>query len=148
MHFTIHCKYTFYLTTYSTTALVSVIYKLCRKNKSLSSTPFWCKKIIENANTFLCFFNSLQLSDATWWHKSPSALSQITTCCLTAPRHYLHQCWLIIKGVHLRGLSSEVLMNVILNMFPWSKLMRKLANLIRICVKTLHFNHISLGPMS
>ena len=32
-------------------------------------------------------------------------LAQVMTCCLTAPSHYLNQCWLIIKEVHWH--SSE-----------------------------------------
>ena len=34
--------------------------------------------------------NSLWLRDAIWWHISR---------CLTAPSHYLNQCWLFIRGV-------------------------------------------------
>ena len=39
--------------------------------------------------------NSLWPSDAIWWHKSGSTLAQVVACCLTAPSHYLNQCWLI-----------------------------------------------------
>ena len=28
-----------------------------------------------------------------------STLTQVMTCCLMAPSHYLNQCWLIIKGL-------------------------------------------------
>ena len=38
-------------------------------------------------------------NDATWWHKSRSTLTQVMACCLTAPSHYLNQCWLIISEV-------------------------------------------------
>ena len=32
--------------------------------------------------------------DAIWCHRSGSTLAQVMTCCLTAPSHYLNQCWL------------------------------------------------------
>ena len=44
-----------------------------------------------------------------WWHRyndiSMSTLAQVMTCCLTAPSHYLYQCWFIISGIKWR--SSE-----------------------------------------
>ena len=41
--------------------------------------------------------NSLWHSDTIWRHKSGSTLAQVMACCLTAPSHYLNQCWLIIN---------------------------------------------------
>ena len=38
-------------------------------------------------------------SDAIWWHRSGSTLPRVMACCLTAPSHYLNQCWLIISKV-------------------------------------------------
>ena len=43
--------------------------------------------------------NSLWPSDTIWRHESGSTLAQVMACCLTAPSHYLNQCWLIISGV-------------------------------------------------
>ena len=43
--------------------------------------------------------NSLRRSDAIWRHRSGSTLAQVMACCLTAPSHYLNQCWLIISKV-------------------------------------------------
>ena len=43
--------------------------------------------------------NSLWPSDAIWWQRSGSTLAQVMACCLTAPSHYLNQCWLIISKV-------------------------------------------------
>ena len=43
--------------------------------------------------------NSLLPSDVIWWQGSKSTLAQIMACCLTAPRHYLSQCWLMISEV-------------------------------------------------
>ena len=44
-------------------------------------------------------FTSLWPSDAIWWQRSWSTLAQVMACCLTAPSHYLNQCWLIISEV-------------------------------------------------
>ena len=44
-------------------------------------------------------FNSLWPNDATWQQRSGSTLAQVMACCLTAPSHYLNQCWLIISEV-------------------------------------------------
>ena len=44
--------------------------------------------------------NSLWPSDTIWRHSSGSPLAQVMACCLTAPSHYLHQCWLTISKVH------------------------------------------------
>ena len=43
--------------------------------------------------------NSLGPSDAIWRQRSRSTLAQVMACCLTAPSHYLNQCWLIIGMV-------------------------------------------------
>ena len=45
------------------------------------------------------FINSLRPSDAIWRQWSWTTLAQVMACCLTAPSHYLNQCWLIIRGV-------------------------------------------------
>ena len=44
-------------------------------------------------------FNSLGPSDAICRWRSWSTLVQVMACCLTAPSHYLNQCWLIISKV-------------------------------------------------
>ena len=49
--------------------------------------------------------NSLGPSDAIWRQKSGTTLPQVMACCLTAPSHYLNQCWLIIRKV--QWCSSE-----------------------------------------
>ena len=43
----------------------------------------------------LCGTNSF--TTAIWWHRSGSTLVQIMACCLTAPSHYLNQCWLVMN---------------------------------------------------
>ena len=37
--------------------------------------------------------------NSIWRHTSGSTLAQVMACCLTAPSHYLNQCWLIVKGI-------------------------------------------------
>ena len=43
--------------------------------------------------------NSLWPSDAIKRQGTESTLAQVMACCLTAPSHYLNQCWLIISKV-------------------------------------------------
>ena len=45
------------------------------------------------------YLNSLWPCDAISWHRSRSALDHVMDGCLMAPRYYLNQCWLVIKGV-------------------------------------------------
>ena len=45
------------------------------------------------------WINSLGPSDAIWRSRSWSTLVKVMACCLTAPSHYLNQCWLIISKV-------------------------------------------------
>ena len=55
--------------------------------------------------------NSLWPSDAIWQQRSGSTLAQVMACCLTAPSHYLNQCWLIISKVqyiYIRAVSQEM----------------------------------------
>ena len=47
----------------------------------------------------IMLINSLRPSDAIWRHSCGSTLAQVMACCLTAPSHYLNQCWLIINEV-------------------------------------------------
>ena len=49
--------------------------------------------------------SSLWPNDAIWRDRSWSTLAQVMACCLTAPSHYLNQCWLIISKVQWH--SSE-----------------------------------------
>ena len=49
--------------------------------------------------SYASIINSLGPSDAIWRQKSGSTLAQVMACCLTAPSHYLNQCWLIISKV-------------------------------------------------
>ena len=50
---------------------------------------------------------SLWPTDTIWRHKSGSTLAQVMACCLTAPSHYLNQCWLIISKVQWHPSESN-----------------------------------------
>ena len=42
---------------------------------------------------------NVDFSDAIWRHRSGSTLAKVMACYLTAPSHYLNQCWLLISEV-------------------------------------------------
>ena len=52
--------------------------------------------------------NSLWPNDAIWRHKSRSTLAQVMACCLTAPSHYLNQCWLIFSKVQWHSVEGNL----------------------------------------
>ena len=81
--------------------------------------------------------NSLWPSDAKWRHRSESTSVQVMTCCLTAPSHYLNQCWLIIRGTLWNSHGS----NFTRNAHEFKPV---------TCFQRLHFQKyywISQGPM-
>ena len=58
------------------------------------------KKYIKKYSTIKSMhFTLSQLwpSDTIWHHRTWSKSVQVMACCLTAPIHYLKQCWLIIS---------------------------------------------------
>ena len=76
----------------------------------MTTLPFQCSNEVSVGATLqnnisiyreliLNWFNSLWPSDAMWRHRSGSTLAQVMACCLTAPSHYLNQCWLMISEV-------------------------------------------------
>ena len=56
------------------------------------------------------WLNSLWPIYNIWWHRSGSALVQVMACCLTAPSHYLNQCWLLASNIlwHSPGSNLEM----------------------------------------
>ena len=52
-----------------------------------------------SVDDILMAVNSLGFNDAIWRQGYGSTLAQVMACCLTAPSHYLNQCWLIIRKV-------------------------------------------------
>ena len=71
----------------------------------------------------LCWrrFNSLGPSVAIWRWRSWSTLVQVMACCLTAPSHYLNQCWLIICKV-LWHSSEDIIKRRFEDTNQWSKI--------------------------
>ena len=61
----------------------------CRQSKHMAANQLTHNSVI----------NSLWPSDAIWRQWSRSTLMQVMACCLTAPSHYLNQCWLIVTKV-------------------------------------------------
>ena len=53
-------------------------------------------------------FNSLGPGDAIWQQRSGSPLAQVIAWCLTAPTHYLNQCWLIISKVEWHSSKGKL----------------------------------------
>ena len=81
-------------------------YEKCASCSSPYHTPKTKQKTIQRQrNNNIILLHNVRPSDAIWRHRSGSALPQIMACCLTAPNHYLNQCWLIISKV--LWLSSE-----------------------------------------
>ena len=72
-------------------------------NVDLSSKAFcgihlWAQVLM---NLIMCSeINPLWPGDAICQHGTRSTLVQVMACCLTAPSHYLNQCWLIIGEVN------------------------------------------------
>ena len=77
------------------------------------------------------FINSLGLNDAIWRQRSGSTLAQVMACCLTAPSHYLNQCWLFIRKVQwyssednfrsdISATNHEVSLKIIYTKFHWN----------------------------
>ena len=48
-------------------------------------------------------------SDAIWRQRSGSTLAQVVAWCLTAPSHYLNQCWLISTPNYIGRMPSPIL---------------------------------------
>ena len=58
-----------------------------------------CHQIIALYKPLWDVIHTLWSSDAICQHISESTLAKIMTCCLTTPRRYLDQCWLLISEV-------------------------------------------------
>ena len=41
------------------------------------------------------------------WHRSESTLAKVIACCLTAPSHYLNQCWILNNEILWHSLESN-----------------------------------------
>ena len=93
------------------TLLWSLYPDFCCYNHCRTHCRPWCPKNKRHAvkmQTFKCqwitlqsfWINSLWPSSDTIWRQGPwSPLVQLLDYCLTAPNHYLNQCWFIITSV-------------------------------------------------
>ena len=85
--------------------LVQVMAWCCQATShDLNQKKFWTGvyQDLQCLMASLCY-NSLRPSDTIWRHRSMSTLAQIMVCCLTAPSHYLNQCWLIKSPQYTGG---------------------------------------------
>ena len=75
--------------------------------------------------------NSLWPRDAIWRQKSGSGLDQVMACCLTAPSHYMNQCWFITSKVQwcssegtftwdITTISTKISLKIIFLRFYWN----------------------------
>ena len=74
------------------------------------STSLWANELkVWNSNDIptLLYVNSLGPSDVILRQRSLSTLTQVMACCLTAPSHYLNQCWLIVSEVQVTFISGQ-----------------------------------------
>ena len=74
-----------------------------------------------NITSYGDLLNSLGPGDTIWWHKSGSTLARVMACCLTAPSHYLNQCWLIISEVQ-RHSPGRNFMRDVPTIIRWNEL--------------------------
>ena len=97
------------MTTHVLGDILAVLPALCEVNPSMASglssqsasnaesvSTSWCRYV---PATQCMLWLALWPNDAIWWHRSGSTLAQVMACCLTAPSHYLNQCWIIITEV-------------------------------------------------
>ena len=62
-----------------------------------------CLGLLIGCQSEAMLYNSLWHIDAIWRPRSGSTLAQVMVCCLTAPSHYLNQCWIIISKILLHS---------------------------------------------
>ena len=75
----------------------------------------WLQWRIQNINQH---FNSLWPSDTIWRHRFGSTLAQVMACCLTAPSHYLNQCWLNMSMALWHSAEKDFTRNA-QDIYPW-----------------------------
>ena len=81
-----------------------------------------------------CGFN-VGLSDAIWQHRTRPTLAQVMACCLTAPSHYLNQCWFLMIAGKWHSSVSNFTTN-------------DMATILQNEFQNYNFCHISQGTMS
>ena len=71
----------------------------CRQATSHYLNQCWPRSLTPYGVTRPPWVNSMWPSDTIWRHRPGSTQAQVRACCLTAPGHYLNQCWLFINEV-------------------------------------------------
>ena len=71
--------------------------KFSPKYSQETGVSLWVQSVTYLICSVFAIVNLLGPSDATWRHRTESTVAQVMACCLTAPSHYLNQCWLIIS---------------------------------------------------
>ena len=75
------------------------------RNKQSSALQTLCVENPWNTAT-INLGKKLPPNDIIWWQRYWSTMAQIMAWCLTAPSHYLNQCWLKINGIHPSTISQ------------------------------------------
>ena len=86
-------------------------------NANIFTEYFFSKQLsmwkVNTASTMMMYpyIHSLWPSDAIWWHRSVSILAQGMACCMTAPSHYLNQCWPTTNEVLWHSFEGDICLN-------------------------------------
>ena len=81
---------------------------LCYIGPRYNDTRFY---VIKRCFTYSSSSHWLHSETQVWGHISGSTLGNVIPCCLTAPSHYLNQCWISLMGfydIHLRAVLHRV----------------------------------------
>ena len=96
-----------------------------RKYQSSASLAFVrglhrCTVAASNAENVSIWCHHHVLMPAIWRHWSGSTLAQAIAWCLTTPRHYLKQCWLLISELRIRQNARNTFEAILENgSFAW-----------------------------
>ena len=88
-------------------AASSIVESRCCRALSPVYTACWGPLIHSSLKNNTNRTLTLWPNDSIWRRKSGSALAQVMACCLTAPSHYLNQCWLIISEVQWQSYEGN-----------------------------------------
>ena len=92
--------------------MTSQLYTVWQPGKTIVKHLFYkCRNTCKRHGSKLYmgkWFNWLWPNDAIWRHRSRSKLARVMACCLTAPGHYLIQCWLIFSKVQRHSAEGNL----------------------------------------
>ena len=93
----------------------------CRRAASHYLSQCWPRSMLLHGVPRPHWVNSLWPSDAIGRQGTESALARVMACCLTAPSHYLNQCWLMISEVLWHSTDSIFKENTS-DIYRWNEL--------------------------